>query len=590
MARRASRTPELSPDHARELLIEEYRERLHAIVPVPDWEWPPVYIGPTWQRDGEGRFILPERSLGWEALAWCGQWLQVRRDQPWRFTPEQARWVLHWYSVDEHGAFLYDDAVLQRLKGWGKDPLAAALEAFEMLGPCRFGGWGPDGQPVGIDVPGAWIQNAAVSLEQTKNTMRLFPTLFSARAKREFGVQIGKEKVYALEGDRLIEAVTSSPATLEGGRPTTVVLNETHLWLDSNEGHEMAAVISRNTAKSADGAARKLRITNAYEPGEDSVAERDRDTWERIRAGEIPDPGLLYDSIEANAEAPLTDDHAPAVVRAIRGDATWLHEQRIVREILDYRNPPSQSRRWWYNQIVASEDSWTTPQEWDACQDSELRPLEAGERIALFFDGSKSDDVTWLEACRLEDGAVFRMAHWQRPDKAAEWSVPRDEVGDLVDAAFARYDVRAMFADPGTGEDDTGLRYWDALIDRWAHEYGDQLDLWAVPSGPERHPILWPMTSPTRQKLFTEAVERTLDDIRSKALPHDGDYATRIHITNARRRPNRWGVSIGKESRESQRKIDGAVCVVGSRMVRRMWLALPSSKRRKQRTGRAQFA
>jgi hypothetical protein len=35
---------------------------------------------------------------------------------------------------------------------------------------------------------------------------------------------------------------------------------------------------------------------------------------------------------------------------------------------------------------------------------------------------------------------------------------------------------------------------------------------------------------------------------------------------NARRRPNKYGVGIGKEHRESRRKIDLAVCAVGARM------------------------
>ncbi|MBQ1167141.1 terminase, partial [Streptomyces sp. A73] len=69
---------------------------------------------------------------------------------------------------------------------------------------------------------------------------------------------------------------TSSPRALEGGRPTAVNLGETHHGLESTQGHEMAAVIERNATKAADGQTRTLANTNAYEPGEDSVAERTR--------------------------------------------------------------------------------------------------------------------------------------------------------------------------------------------------------------------------------------------------------------------------------------------------------------------------
>jgi phage terminase large subunit-like protein len=39
-------------------------------------------------------------------------------------------------------------------------------------------------------------------------------------------------------------------------------------------------------------------------------------------------------------------------------------------------------------------------------------------------------------------------------------------------------------------------------------------------------------------------------------LHHDGDLALKRHVLNARRRTNNYGVSFGKESRESPRKVD----------------------------------
>ncbi|MBQ1164273.1 terminase, partial [Streptomyces sp. A73] len=79
------------------------------------------------------------------------------------------------------------DGVIQRLKGWGKDPLVATWSAFEFVGPCRFGAiadegneWGvPAGQPLGVQHPAAWVQIAAVSQDQTRNTMTLFPSILS---------------------------------------------------------------------------------------------------------------------------------------------------------------------------------------------------------------------------------------------------------------------------------------------------------------------------------------------------------------------------------------------------------------------------
>ena len=212
-----------------------------------------------------------------------------------------------------------------------------------------------------------------------------------------------------------------------------------------------------------------------------------------------------------------------------------------------------------------------------------------GDRVVMFFDGSKTDDATALVACRIDDGAVFTLGVWQRPDHVEEWAVPRADVDAMVDRACSLYEVRAFFADPGGGKDEhagEGERYWDAYVDRWSREHGDEFDLWATDGGKERHAVMWDMSSPLRQKLFTEAAGRALSDIEARQFIHDGHPVLRTHVVNARRRPNQWGVTITKEHRESKRKIDLAVCAIGARMVRRMWLALPERKRRRRKTGR----
>lgn len=564
--------------------IEQYyRTELARPAEFPPVAWQPVRIGPTWQTDGK-HWLLPEHTLGWGFLAWCGKWLQESRGVPWRFTLEQARFLLWWYAVSPSGRFLYRDGVFQRLKGHGKDPIGATLCAGEMLGPVRMADW-DRGQPVGGDVSAAWVQTAAVSLKQTKNTMRLFPGLFTAEAKARYAVQIGREQVHAYGDERFMEAVTSSPASLEGARSTFVLMNETHHWLDNNDGHEMAAVIERNSTKSRGGAARTLRITNAYEPGEDSVAERDREAWEKAQSGEVADVGLLYDSLEAPPEAPLTPEAAPSVVEAIRGDSTWLDTESIVKSIIDIRNPPSRSRRFWFNQITAAEDAWMDPQQWDAIAAPDQLVLP-NEPIVAFFDGSKSDDSTGLVGCRLSDGHVFVIDCWAKPagERGKGWIVPRQEVDEAVTAMFDAYNVIAFYGDPSDTRDDEGERFWEPFLDDWHQRYGPQLKLWSVQSGDRRHSISWDMRSREHVNLFTGAAERFVAEVAAGRFTHDGDIRLRQHVRNARRRPNDFGVSLGKEHRESARKVDLAVCAVGARMLRRLYQNKDTST--KQRSGK----
>ena len=324
---------------------------------------------------------------------------------------------------------------------------------------------------------------------------------------------IGKEIVYAYDGARRIEAVTSSPRALEGGRPTLVIMNETHHWLSNNDGHEMYNVIARNATKTKGGQARSLAITNAYEPSEDSVAQRRRDTYDEQEAGLAIKTGILYDSLEAPADATMrpkpvrdrsgklvepteqeTRDHLAAIVRGVRGDAWWLDIESIVNAIIDKTVPTSQARRFWFNQIVAAEDAWVDPAAIDAAIDSVVKANRAvvgkddlkvgwravmpGEEVVIFFDGSKSDDATAIVGCRISDSYIFTIGVWQKPKgkRGEKWLAPRHAVDKRVDEAFSELNIIGFWADPSHATDDEdGTRYWDEMIDSWHVKYKDQL-------------------------------------------------------------------------------------------------------------------
>lgn len=559
-------------------IIEYYKQCLAQAVPPWGDRWVPVRIGPSWGWEN-GAWSLPECSLGWEVLAWCGKWLLGKdRRTPWVFTPEQARFILWFYATNETGTgFVYSQAVLQRLKGWGKDPLAATLAVFSMLGPCIPDGIGVDGLVKGRPHPAPWVQVAAVAQEQTKNTFKLFPGLLSPECVSEFGVQVNKTALWGL-GDRAqVQAVTNNPYTIEGGRPSFIICNETQNWNVSNAGHEMWGALAGNAAKAEVGLpARRLSICNAYRPGEDSVAQRAREGWESTQGDNAThaEYGLLYDSLEAPLDAPLTAEAAVEVVEAVRGDAVWLSAKgEILDSILDPMSPPSESRRKWYNQVDAEEDSWLAPREWDACAGEGL-VLDAGDEVCLFFDGGKNDDATGLVACRVSDGAVFTVGMWQRPPgrRGDGWEAPRGEIDGVVRGFVEAHNVVALFADPSHVRDDETMElFWHPIIDRWHREFSRRLRLWAA-RGRGGHACLWDMSDPKNHARFVGHLGIVTGEILGESLLHDGDVRLRNHVLNARRMPTRYGVSIAKNHRESRRKIDLAVCMVGARMVRRMYL------------------
>lgn len=523
---------------------------------------------------------VPECSLALQVAEWSYDHL-IQPDgpnagQPFEYTLEQFEFLNWWYALDpQNGRWVFPRAVLERMKGWGKDPIGAAISCVELVGPCRLSSW-RGSEPVGAPHPAAWVQVAAVSKDQTRNTMTLFPAMFSKATVRKFSLDIGKEIIYAKQTNGRLEAVTSSPRALEGGRPTLVVRNETHHWLENNDGHAMAKVIARNVTKARGGGARLLDITNAHEPGEDSVAEREWDSWQKMASGQSRGSGLLYDSREAPAETVLTD---PVSLRAglvaARGDSDWLDVDGIIQIIYSPTTSASESRRFYLNQKVAPEDAWILPTDWDALRAKE--ELADGAPVVMFFDGSKSDDATGLVAARVDDGKLFQLGVWQKPSGwddrhgANRWLVDRADVALTVNDALDRLAVKAFWADPSDARDDSGERYWEALIDSWHRKHKNRLQLWAVKTGDRQHSIAWDMRTPEHQRLFTQAAERFVSDVEGKAVIHDGSVALAQHMKNARRRPNNYGVSLGKEHRESARKIDLAVCAVGARLLWRLW-------------------
>jgi hypothetical protein len=531
----------------------------------------PEFHGPTWMTNEDGSWALPERTLGWQIAGWCAEFLNAENGGPWKFTREQLRFVLWWYAMDETGRFVYRKGVLQRLKGWGKDPLLAVICLVEFVGPSRFSHWDANGNPVGVPHPQAWVQIAAVSRDQTRNTMTLMPSLMSDKLINTYGIKAGAELIRANGGRQRLEAVTSSFRALEGGRSTFVVLNETHHWVRGNNGDKMYETIDGNATKKD---ARYLAITNAYLPGEDSVAEKMREAYEKIREGRALDIGFLYDSIEAHPKTPLSPEALRIVLPKIRGDAIWLKVETIIQSVLDTTLSASRSRRMWLNQIVAEEDALYGPAEWDVLRDERLT-LKPGDEITLGFDGGKTDDATALVAVRVKDMASFVLGIWEKPDGQAGdgWIVPRASVDSAVHDAFSQFTVVGFFAD---------VALWESYISEWDDAYGEGL---SVKSPLGKDSIGWDMRA--SQKTSTMAHERLMRSVFDKKLKHDGDLTLRRHALNARRATNNYGIGFRKESKDSPRKVDAYAALM---LAHEALVELRArGKKTKKRTGRGYF-
>jgi hypothetical protein len=222
-----------------------------------------------------------------------------------------------------------------------------------------------------------------------------------------------------------------------------------------------------------------------------------------------------------------------------------------------------------------------------------------GEQIAMFLDCSKSGDATGLVGCRLSDGHVITLGKWERPrGKAGEgWLAPRDEVDGAVRYAFEYFRVVWFGVDPSPAkDDDTEALYWMPTIDGWHRDFGKKLKVWATGGAKIGHSVLFDMRIKTpggiaRNVQFTQAAMQTAKDIdEDGTLTWDGDARLQTHTHQAKRRTNPWGVSLGKVTRNSDKHVDLAVCMVGARMGRRIVLNSGKVRRRTGATsGRAVF-
>jgi hypothetical protein len=153
---------------------------------------------------------------------------------------------------------------------------------------------------------------------------------------------------------------------------------------------------------------------------------------------------------------------------------------------------------------------------------------------------------------------------WEpNPEHTTDDVVPVEQVDAAEEYLFDHYNIVGFFAD---------VQEWESFVKiTWPARHAGRLTVKAVPSGKEPQSIAWDMRSHTFE--FTRAVELVDAEIGDQAFRHDGNPILSRHVANAQRNPNRYGVSISKESPSSPKKIDLAVCMVGARMVRRLVMA-----------------
>lgn len=486
-----------------------------------------------------------------------------RAGQPFIPTDRQIEFLLHFYALTHKGNFVYRQGIRRLSKGSGKSPFAAALCLFELLGPCRYdhfdkaAPFGVVAKPMSMPL----VQVVAVSESQTANTMRMVRAFCQKKGPlaRKYDLDPGKTFIETPGGGRLSQ-MTSSATSMEGGEVSFVVGDELEHWLPAQGGPAMLETIQQNAAKMG---GRFMGTCNAWIPGEQSSGESIFEAWcdqeDGLTRGKTK---ILYDARVAPPNTVLTDEPEEGQVgltealEYVYEDCPWVNLEAIKEQIWSPEYPESRSIRFFLNRPNASEASWVTLEEWTQLRAPD-RKVEPGERIVMFFDGSKSNDHTALVGCCLDDGHIFKIGHW-RPEGAMK-VVNVAAVDSAVRRAFETYQVVAFWAD---------VREWESFVrTSWPDDLGENLICHAVRGGMSASPIAWDMRSHAYQ--FAEAAETAFTEIQQKTFTHDGDSALGEHVSNCRVNEFKGRWSVKKESPKSQKKIDLAVCMIGARMLYR---------------------
>ena len=490
-------------------------------------------------------------SLGYEVLDWLVEYtchgvgdIQGKRlEGAFDLDDEIREHIIECYRIDPiSGRRVFNEAVLSRPKGRAKSEVAALVVIVEAFGPCRFGGWDADGQPVARPVVSPLIKCLATEESQAGNTFSNVAFIAGEWGQDEhpeiYGGAGGVRRyqsasaIYLPQGGE-IRACTSGAASKDGGLETHVVADETHLYV-LPELRNMYATTARHMGKRYDADAWLHQTSTAYRPGEQSVFETTLTLW---RKGDLPE-SVYVNHREATGKIDLDDkDSTIRQLREVYGPAAeWIDMDRKYRDMRDLRICPDEetAARYFLNRPMSSKDAWIP----DDVVKRQIRAeaVDPGARVTLGFDGSLNDDATVLIGCRVSDGFIFPVGIWAKPSgpEGNWWEVPRSDVLSTIREAFSRYDVVRMYADP---------HEWRSDIDALQEEFGERVSPWAT----------------SRDTAMGPALDRLRTDLMNGVAWHSGDPTVVEHFSNAYVRTRGIHRLVRKEHAKSDRKIDSVI-------------------------------
>lgn len=259
----------------------------------------------------------------------------------------------------------------------GKGPWTATIVAAEGLGPVVFAGWATGdeqycccdhgcgcgfvfeyepGDPMGRPWPTPLIQLLATSEDQVDNVYRPLQSMARNGPLSE-QMRVGEEFI-RLPNDGRIDAVTSSALARLGNPITFAIQDESGLYTKQNKLVRVAETQRRGAAGMG---GRTLETTNAWDPAEESTAQRTAESNrpDIYRQHRIPPAHLSYRNKEERKRIHryVYAGSAHVDLDAIEAEAAELLER-----------DPAQAERFFGNRIVHGHGSWLPDGLWESSE------------------------------------------------------------------------------------------------------------------------------------------------------------------------------------------------------------------------------
>jgi phage terminase large subunit-like protein len=536
--------------------------------------------------DPEERLItipqsIPEYTLGWGVIKWIVENIVhtngKRAGEYFKLTPEQARFILHFYAVNgkdefydyegekiflDKGAYKYSHAARRLSKGSGKSPFGAVMALVELLGPVQFDYFDPSvkGGVVGKKRDMPIVQICASSYDQTKNIMHTMKSMINhskSNLKSKYKLKMLEKSITSPSNNGFIEVLTTSAKSADGRQVTFAICDETWLWDRSIKGEEFLEMLKSNASK-VNG--RIMELTNAHIPGGGSAHENTYLNWVDQEKGLSKQKyRILYDArIAPKYFNPKQRDQAETIIDFIYNNCYWVDKERAVDQLYDVQQDYNTYLRKYFNRSVTSSGAWLTPEYWEKARDKTYKLPEDKINVSVGFDGSRTDDHTAVTVYDIDKDHIIETIIF-KPVEMPDYDKPQidaNHVNNVMKNISEKYRVISACMDVNEWKEQVKYEWLDYFTDIRVDARTGK------PTKNKDNRLAFDMRDSKNKLIFAEHAQLFREKIIAGEISHNAHKDASEEVYNVRSYQKKDYVYIGKAARGSADKIDAAVSIV----------------------------